>query len=336
MTYAIETIDLTKRYPSAKGYRDLARRPFGRRYVTALEDVSIQVKRGEFFGLLGPNGAGKTTLIKILCNLVLPTEGKAFVNGYNVAREGKKVRREIGYVVSEERSFYWRLSGRQNLFFFTRLNNFYGAEAKRRIDQILALMDLEEEADKQFKDYSTGIRQRLAIARALIINPEILFMDEPTKSLDPSAARHLKDFIRETIVGEMRKTVLFATHNLHEAAELADRIAIIDKAHVKARGTLGEIRKNIKRGYTYRIRIEEGGDNLLDGIASLGGVLQAAYRAGAPGPGGMELEVELRDRDGLISEIVERIVRSGGRVMECVHEELSLNEIFTRITGGGE
>ncbi len=334
MTYAIETIGLTKRYPSAKGYRDLMRRPFGRRYVTALEDVSIQVKRGEFVGLLGPNGAGKTTLIKILCNLVLPTEGRAFVNGYDVAREGKKVRREIGYVVSEERSFYWRLTGRQNLIFFTKLNNIFGAEAKRRIDRILALMDFEKEADKRFKDYSTGIRQRLAIARALIINPEILFMDEPTKSLDPSAARHLKDFIRETIVGEMRKTVLFATHNLHEASELADRIVIIDKAHVKARGTIEEIRRDLKKGYTYRIRLEAGGDNILDGIRSLGGVLHAAYRRDTPGPDGMELEVELRDRDGLISEIVERIVRSGGRVLECVLEELSLDEIFSRITGG--
>lgn len=336
MAYAIETIGLTKRYPSAKGYRDLVRRPFGRRYVTALEDVSIQVKRGEFFGLLGPNGAGKTTLIKILCNLVLPTEGKAFVNGCDVSRDGKKVRREIGYVVSEERSFYWRLTGKQNLLFFTKLNNLYGAEAKRRTDRILALMDLEGEADKRFKDYSTGIRQRLAIARALIINPEILLMDEPTKSLDPSAARHLKDFISETIVGEMRKTILFATHNLNEAAELADRIAIIDKAHVKARGTLEEIRKDLKRGYTYRIRCDAGVDNILDGIRSLGGVLHAEYRSGVRDGDGIELEVELRDRDGLISEIVERIVRSGGRVRECVHEELSLNEIFSRITGGRE
>ena len=332
MQYAIETIGLTKRYPNAKGFRDLIRYPFTRRTVTALEDVNIQVKPGEFFGLLGRNGAGKTTLIKILCNLVLPSEGEAYVNGCDVTREGKKVRRAIGYVVSEERSFYWRLTGRQNLLFFTKLNNIFGAEAKRRIDKVLALMDLREEADKRFKDYSTGIRQRMAIARALIIDPEILFMDEPTKSLDPSAAEHLKDFIRERIVGEMSKTVLFATHNLHETAELADRIAIIDKARVKACGTIGEIRKHLLRGYTYRIRLIAGGDNVPERITALDGVLHAAYRRVPADFSEGELEVEVRERDGIIAEIVELIVHSGGRILELVHEELSLNEIFSKVT----
>lgn len=336
MTYAIETVDLTKRYPRQKGLRELFLHPLRRRFITALEGVSIQVKRGEFFGLLGPNGAGKTTLIKILCNLVLPSGGKAYINGNDVTREGRKVRREIGYVLSEERSFYWRLTGRQNLRFFIKLNNLYGAAASRRIGEVLALMELEKEADQPFKDYSTGIRQRMAIARALITNPKILFMDEPTKSLDPSAAEHLKDFIRGTIVGEMKKTVLFATHNLHEATELSDRIAIIDRAHVKACGTLEEIRQLYSKGYTFRIQLHGAGDNVLGRIRTMNGVLRAEYRSAAAGSNGRELEVELRDRGGVISEIVEVIVRSGGKVLECVHEELSLNEIFSQVTGSEE
>jgi ABC-2 type transport system ATP-binding protein len=176
----------------------------------------------------------------------------------------------------------------------------------------------------------------MAIARSLVIGPEILFMDEPTKSLDPSAAEHLKKFIRTTIVGEMGKTVLFATHNLHEAAELSDRIAIIDKAKVRICGTLDEIRKRIKKGFTYRLRMHMGENNVLERIRSLDGVLRAEYETGRPGPDGDEMEIELRDRDAIIPEIIEIIVRSGGRVVECTHEELSLNEIFSLITGGKE
>lgn len=336
MTYAIETVDLVKRYPRQKGFRDLFLHPLRKRFVTALDGVNIQVRRGEFFGLLGPNGAGKTTLIKILCNLILPSEGKAYVNGNDVTREGRKVRREIGYVVSEERSFYWRLTGRQNLRFFTKLNNLYGAAERRRIDEVLALMELEKEADKPFKDYSTGIRQRMAIARALITNPKILFMDEPTKSLDPSAAGHLKNFIRGTIVEEMKKTVLFATHNLHEAAELSDRIAIIDKAHVKTCGTLEEIRRLYSRGYTFRMLLHDTDDNVLGRIRAMDGVIRAEYRSTAADSNGEELGVELRDRSGVISDIVELIVRSGGKVLECIHEELSLEEIFSQVTGDEE
>ena len=188
--------------------------------LIALKDINIRVNKGELFGLLGPNGAGKTTLIKILSGLILPNQGNAYVSGYDLARDGKQARRVVGYVVSEERSFYWRLTGRQNLKFFAILNNLSLSEAKYRIDEVIALTGLDDAADRMFKDYSSGMKQKLAIARGLITHPQILLMDEPTKSLDPLAAMNLRRLIKENIVGENKKTVFLATHNLSEAEEL--------------------------------------------------------------------------------------------------------------------
>jgi ABC-2 type transport system ATP-binding protein len=140
MTYAIETRSLTKRYPKQKRYRELVLHPFSREMITALEDVSIRIEKGQLAGLLGPNGAGKTTVIKVLCTLVLPTAGQALVNGWDVTRQGRRIRRHIGYVVSEERSFYWRLTGRQNLRFFGTLNNLTGRAREERIEEAIELV----------------------------------------------------------------------------------------------------------------------------------------------------------------------------------------------------
>lgn len=243
MSYAIETLNLTKRFRQPKRYCDLFLHPFRRDEITVLEDINIQVNKGELFGLLGPNGAGKTTLIKILCTLILPSAGTALVNGHDIKRDGKAIRKSIGYVISEDRSFYWRLTGRQNLRFFAELNNFSRSEADQRIKELVELTGLRDEADKIFKNYSSGMKQRLAIARGLLTNPEILFLDEPTKSLDPIAAHDVKMFIRNRMVGEEKKKVVLATNNMQEAEELCDRVAIIHHRRVKVCETLEEIRR---------------------------------------------------------------------------------------------
>jgi ABC-2 type transport system ATP-binding protein len=255
LSYSIETSNLTKRFPVIRGYLDMLLRPFRKKEVTALKDVNLQVKKGELFGLLGPNGAGKTTLIKILCTLILPTSGKAYVNGLEVTVDGKKIRKTIGYVVSDERSFYWRLTGRQNLRFFAQLNNLSNREGERRIKRLLNFMGLTADAERMVKDYSTGMRQKLAIARGLLTDPDIIFMDEPTKGLDPLISQSLRRLVREKLVEEEKRTVVFATHNLSEAEEMCDRIAIIDKGEVKKAGTVDEI----KKGYHYEkeISLEE-------------------------------------------------------------------------------
>lgn len=241
MGYAIEVKGLRKQFPVTKRYRDLLLHPFRSKLLTALDGLDLQVGEGELFVLLGPNGAGKTTLIKVLTTLLLPTQGEAWVNGYEVTKNPGKVRSSVGYCIGSERSFYWRLTGRQNLRFFSTLNNLNPRQAKSKIEEVLQLVDLEESADRMLMTYSTGMKQLMGVARALLTDPEILFVDEPTKSLDPLAADRVRRFIKERLVGHGGKTVFVATHNLGEAEELADRIAIICRGRIKASGSLGEL-----------------------------------------------------------------------------------------------
>lgn len=228
MTYAIETSGLTKEFIRRK------------RTTLAVNDVNLRVKEGELFGLVGPNGAGKTTLIKMLCCLILPTRGTARVAGFDILENEDGVKASIGLVSGDERSFYWRLTGRQNLHFFASLYNLSSHQTKAKIKELLDFLEIEE-PDIKFQEYSTGIKQRLAIARSLLNNPRVIFMDEPTKSLDPLAAQNLRRFIKEKLVGEQKKTVFFTTHNLEEANELAVRLALMDKGEIKALGTVSEL-----------------------------------------------------------------------------------------------
>jgi ABC-2 type transport system ATP-binding protein len=331
MSYCIETFNLTKRFPVIKSYRDLILHPFRKKEITALSNVNIQVKKGELFGLLGPNGAGKTTLIKILCTLVLPTSGRAIVNGYDVMKEGKNIRKIIGYVISEERSFYWRLTGRQNLKFFATLNNLTAHEAKLRIEETLELMGLKSDADRMFKDYSTGMRQKLAIARGLLTNPEILFLDEPTRSLDPMAAENLRKFIKERIIGEKKKTVIFTTHNLQEAEVLCDRIAIIHKGEIKTCGTLEEIKRVFDSSRRYVLKLKVPYDGLLEKIRSLTLVREVIPLSNGSLSNHVQVEVEIEGGDESVSEVIERIVGVGGRVMSCYQKETPLTELFSKV-----
>lgn len=227
---------LVKRYPVFRGFRELLRRPFDRRTVTALDGLDLRVERGRVFCLLGPNGAGKTTLIKILATLVLPDGGRAEVDGRDVAREPGPAKRAVGYAVGEERSFYWRLTGRQNLEFFGALYGLRGPARDRRIAEVLGLVGLEAAADLRFNAYSTGMKQMLAFARSLLADAPILLVDEPTRSLDPLAAERIRAFLREELAGRQGKTVLWATHDLGEAADRADDIAVISRGRIRLQG----------------------------------------------------------------------------------------------------
>ncbi len=241
--FIIETKNLSKRFYAAKNLRQFIFNPFARiNSVLAIDNLSLQIKRAELFAVVGPNGAGKTTLIKILSGLVLPTKGNATVNAYDIIKDEVKVKESIGLLTGEERSFYWRLTGRENLNFFASLYNLNRSQAKSRIKELTRLLGIQN-LDKRFQEYSTGMKQRFAVARSLLNNPAILFMDEPTKNLDPLAAKHLREFIKEELVGRQAKTVLFCTHNLSEAAFLAQRMAIIDKGRIKASDSLDGLRE---------------------------------------------------------------------------------------------
>ncbi len=247
-TYAVETRELTKRFVLDRGFLDVIRKTGKREILTTLDGVNIKVREGEVLGLLGPNGAGKSTLIKILCTLILPTEGNAYVNGYDVVKEGQKARSSIGFVTTDERSFYWRLSGRENLQFFATLHNLPQTQVKTRVDELLDVVMLKHRADEPFLNYSAGMKQRMAIARGLLNDPKVLFMDEPTRSLDPGAAKSLRDFIKEHIVAERGKTVFISTHQLDEAEQLCDQVAILDGGHIKVQGSPAELKKGLSNG----------------------------------------------------------------------------------------
>lgn len=241
MERMIEIRDLKKRFPIVKGYRELFLHPTKRKYMEALKGIDMEVNPQELFCILGPNGAGKTTLIKILTTLILPDEGEVWVGGAEVRREPDKVKGLVGFALTTERSFYYRLTGLQNLRFFAHLNNI--KEISLRVERVLELTSLKDVANQRFATYSTGMRQMLGIARALLTDPPILFFDEPTKSLDPISASQIREFLKRLAKKE-GKTIFLATHNLEEAKSLADRIAIIDKGEIVALGTVSQLTHN--------------------------------------------------------------------------------------------
>jgi|Deesub1362B_J571_1020462.scaffolds.fasta_scaffold00006_157 ABC-2 type transport system ATP-binding protein len=237
----IWTENLQKSYPLIKTYRDLIRHPFQRKFVHALRGINIAVSPQTCFCLVGPNGAGKTTLIKILTTLVLPDAGSAFILSHDVVREDARVKHLVGLAIAEERSFYWRLTGRQNLEFFASLYGFSRREAKKRIDEILELVGLTREADKRFNTYSSGMRQLLGLARALLPDVEIVFVDEPTRSLDPQMAERIRRFLRHELVDRQGKTVFWASHNLSEVEAYGQEVAIISQGKIKIQGRISEL-----------------------------------------------------------------------------------------------
>ncbi|MBM4056414.1 MAG: ABC transporter ATP-binding protein [Planctomycetes bacterium] len=331
MTYCIETFNLTKKYPIIRNYRDLLLHPLQKKESTALCDVNLRIKKGELFGLLGSNGAGKTTLIKIFCTMVLPTSGITRINGLDVLHNGKKIKKIIGYVICDERSFYWRLTGRQNLKFFAKLNNVPRSVMETKINDLLSFMDLSHEADRMFKDYSTGTRKKLAIARGLLTNPDILFMDEPTNALDPITAQKIRIFIREKLVNEMKKTVVFATHNLHEAEELCDRIAFIHRGKVKITGTVEEIKRMVRAEKHYVVELKKPETALLKKIFAFPLVKEIISISDLTETNTVEIEINTKNGSESIFHIIKHIIDIGGNVCSFYQKELSLANLFSRI-----
>jgi ABC-2 type transport system ATP-binding protein len=233
----IEITALTKYFPPAFSIRNI----FGKNpSIAIISELNLSITKGEVFGLIGPNGAGKTTLIKILAGLISPDKGNALINNYAIVKNQIDAKRSIGLVLAEERSFYWRLTGQQNLEFY---GAFYGLNKKSLGARINELSDLLPLAylHKKVGEYSTGMQQQLKFARALLHNPPVMLMDEPTRSLDYSAAKELRRFIREELVKKQGKTVLLVTHDLKEAEEVCDRIGVIKQGRLVSIGNKEEI-----------------------------------------------------------------------------------------------
>jgi ABC-2 type transport system ATP-binding protein len=211
--------------------------------VMAVEDISFDIEAGELFGLLGPNGAGKTTTVKMLATLLIPTRGTATIAGFDVVKDAQEVRKRIGFIFGGERGLYWRLSGIDNLRYFASL---YGVEpdiSRKRIPFLLEMVGLKDRGNERVEGYSRGMKQRLHVARTLLHDPEILFLDEPTIGLDPVGAREFRQVIRD--LQSEHKTILLTTHYMFEADSLCQRVAVIDKGRIVALDSPSELKKHV-------------------------------------------------------------------------------------------
>ena len=214
------------------------------REIVAVDGVSFEIQEGELFGLLGPNGAGKTTTVKMLTTLLIPTAGSASVKGFDVVKQAEEVRKRIGFIFGGERGLYWRLSGIDNLRYFASLYSLGPAVTKKRIPYLLDMVGLNGRGDEKVQGYSRGMKQRLHVARTLLHDPDVLFLDEPTLGLDPVGAREFRQVILN--LQSEKKTILLTTHYMFEADALCDRIAVINHGCIVALDTPGGLKTHVR------------------------------------------------------------------------------------------
>jgi len=231
---AIVLQDLEKYYPPPRSGLRAYLQPFERATRAALKGVSFEVHAGEAVALLGANGAGKSTLLRILATLLLPTRGKALIAGHDTAKDSRAVRRNLGYHAGSDQGFYPRLTGQQNLLFFGQLNHLTKGDAQHRIAELAETFHLRDALDQQVRTLSSGIAQRLSLARALLHQPSVLLLDEPTRSLDAIAAAEFRRFLSTKVLGDAKTSILFASHALSEIEQLANRVAVIDHGQLVA------------------------------------------------------------------------------------------------------
>jgi ABC-2 type transport system ATP-binding protein len=310
---AIELTGLTKRYRHGKGW------------LTAVDNVTLTVPAGQVIGLLGPNGAGKTTTIKMACGLIVPTAGTIRLNGYDVSRRRADAVRQIGAVLEGSRNVYWPLTAWQNLMYFGRLKGLRGAELRPRARRLLADLGLWDRRDETVGSFSRGMQQKVAIAAALITDPPVLLLDEPTLGLDVEAARTVRDWIAR-LAAEEGKTIVLTTHQLAMVQELAGRIAVIRDGAVIADLTTREL---LARFAEDRFEVRVGG--LL--TAGFTGKMPAGARVDA---GSGTTRVVLRDADqGRLHEFLDDLRAAGVPLLLVTQAQPDLEEIFLRLIGSG-
>jgi ABC-2 type transport system ATP-binding protein len=288
--------------------------------VTALDGVSLSIPDGEVHGLLGPNGAGKTTLVKILSTVLLPTAGRATVCGHDVVDETKAVRPLIGIVFGGERGLYTRLTARQNLEYWGALYRLSRADIKQRSQALLERVGLTDRADQRVEELSRGMKQRLHLARGLMGDAKVLFLDEPTTGMDPLAAREFRKLIGE-LKGEGR-TILLTTHDMVEAETVCDRVTLIDRGRVLATETPRSLGTLISR--FQRIDVEGASPDLLAELEGVAGVSSVM----AHPDGSVRIEV---NEEGATSLVLRRLVEAG--VTDLRTSLPSLEEVYLQTIG---
>jgi ABC-2 type transport system ATP-binding protein len=299
-------------------------------WIVAVDDVSLEVGRGEVFGLLGPNGAGKTTLIRILATLLQPTSGRAAICGYDTAAQPMQARASLGAVLAGERSLYWKLSGRENLEYFGALYHLPRARLTERIAALLSRMELTDRADELVERYSTGMKQRLSLARALLPDPPVLLLDEPTLGLDPQSARRLRELVL-TLKSEGR-AVLLTTHYMEEADFLCDRVAIIDHGRVIALDTPSNLKRNLPRQHLFRLELA-GVNGSASCLAERVPGLEVLDQRLAPGGVSTLLVVSLAEPRRDVGQLWNALAAEGMTVLNYSVKEPTLEDVFITLTG---
>ncbi|SHO54108.1 ABC transporter ATP-binding protein [Anaerocolumna xylanovorans] len=322
MDCVIDVQDLHREFVTSKGWVHRKKER-----VKAVDGISFQVKRGEVFGLLGQNGAGKTTTIKMLITLLAPTKGKCEVLGFDTFSQEKKIRNRINFIFGGELGLYRRLSARDNLKYFACLYHIGQEEADSRTARILELVGLSEKADILVETFSKGMIQRLQIARGLLNDPEILFMDEPTVGLDPLGARMLRDIIRT--LKEEGKTILLTTHYMYEADELCDRIAILNHGKLVAIDTPANLKKLAEEEEVIEIRLEYPMENKVKEIEMIQGVKQAVLQQD-------EKDCLLTVKYSAGAEIIEAVMEilKGTKVHSFSNREITLEDVYIKMLEG--
>ena len=342
--FAIEASQLVKKFPARPGTGDKIpessptpkrrlhrlRKSEPKALFTAVNGVDLQIERGEIFGLLGPNGAGKSTTIRMLCTLLEPTRGTARVNGYDIVRQANDVRRSLGTVLAGERSIYWKLTGRENLEYFAALYHIPQAIAQKRVDELIERMELKERANELVEKYSTGMRQRIAISKALLARPPILLLDEPTLGLDPQAARRVRELIAE--LKQEGHTILLTTHYMEEADQLSDRIGIIDMGKVIALDTPEGLKRRIDQKEIIRLELKGWHENLADKLKSISGIEHlTTHRQDEADL--WEVSLHAQNSRTALPRIVESISGNGTRLVNMNILKPSLEDVFIHLTG---
>jgi len=292
--------------------------------VEAVRAVSFTIEPGELFGLLGPNGAGKTTTIKMLITLLIPTAGSARVLGLDVVKDAREVRKRIGYVFGGERGVYERLSGYDNLRYFAELYGVPPKLQKPRIEELLELVGLKGREHERAEGYSRGMKQRLHVARGLLHDPVVLFLDEPTIGLDPVGARELRSTIASlTAAG---KTILLTTHYMFEADALCDRIAVISKGKIVAEGTPADLKRGVGQGSVLEVEVYGFDEETIERVRRLGGVLAVSVEEREQA---QVLVVQTQAEVELTSAILGNL--NGGQVGRISQREPTLEDAYVAL-----
>ena len=323
MQFAIQTEKLGRIYKIRGGKKSEPKQ------LVALDNVDLQIQRGELFGLLGPNGAGKTTLIKILTTLLAPSSGRAVVAGFDVAQEPQKVRPCINMVSGGEASGYGLLTVRENLWMFSQ---FYGIPTKvanQRIQQLLEIVGLQDRANAKSSDLSTGLRQKMNIVRGFMTDPDVLFLDEPTLGLDVGASREVRRFVRGWVDDNPERTLLLTTHYMVEADELCDRVAIINQGRVLACDTPANLKHKLQKEAIFRLQVSPLHGLGIEAFQSLPGVNQVTH---SPQDGSALLQFILAEEQ-VLAAVVSTLAAKDIRILNLQKSEPTLEDVFVHLVG---